>query len=43
MSVTGGKGGAQDKIEALKEAGANVTNSPAALGKTIAAALLKRV
>jgi len=33
--VSGGKGGAMDKIEALKSAGVTVSPSPAALGKTL--------
>ena len=37
--ISGGKGGAGDKIEALKSAGFHVAESPAALGATMAAAL----
>ncbi|HEX9789022.1 MAG TPA: succinate--CoA ligase subunit alpha [Kiloniellales bacterium] len=37
--IAGGKGGAGDKIEALKSAGIRVAESPAALGSTMAAAL----
>ena len=33
--IAGGKGGAQEKIEALKSAGVNVTLSPAKMGETI--------
>ena len=33
--ISGGKGGAGDKIEALKSAGIHVTESPAAIGKTM--------
>ncbi len=33
--VSGGKGGAEDKIEAMKNAGINISNSPAALGSTL--------
>ena len=32
--IAGGKGGAEDKIEALKEAGIHVTDSPAGIGET---------
>ncbi len=37
--ISGGKGGAQDKIEALKSAGIHVADSPATIGKTMTAAL----
>lgn len=33
--ISGGKGGAEDKIEAMREAGIVVANSPAALGTTL--------
>ena len=33
--VSGGKGGAEDKIEAMKDAGIQISNSPAALGSTL--------
>lgn len=33
--ISGGKGGAEDKIEAMKSAGIAVSDSPAALGKTM--------
>ena len=33
--VSGGKGGAEDKIEAMKSAGIQISNSPAALGSTL--------
>ena len=33
--VSGGKGGAEDKIEAMKNAGVYISNSPAALGSTL--------
>ena len=37
--ISGGKGGAADKIEALRSAGIAVADSPAALGTTLAATL----
>ncbi len=37
--ISGGKGGAGDKIEALKSAGIHVADSPAALGSTMLAAM----
>ena len=37
--ISGGKGGAGDKIEALKSAGIHVADSPAALGTEMAAAM----
>ena len=33
--IAGGKGGAENKIEALKEAGIHVTDSPAGIGETM--------
>ena len=33
--VAGGKGGAQDEIEAMRSAGVHISNSPAALGSTL--------
>ena len=33
--ISGGKGGANDKIEALKSAGIHVTDSPAGIGATM--------
>ena len=33
--IAGGKGGAGDKIEAMKSAGITVSQSPAALGSTL--------
>ena len=40
--VSGGKGGAEDKIEAMKSAGIMVSDSPAALGTTLAQLLKKK-
>ena len=40
--VSGGKGGAEDKIEAMKSAGIIVSDSPAALGRTMADLLKKK-
>jgi len=40
--VSGGKGGAEDKIEAMKSAGIAVSDSPAALGRTMAELLKKK-
>ncbi len=37
--VSGGKGGAEDKIEAMRSAGILVSDSPAALGKTMVEAM----
>ncbi len=37
--IAGGKGGAQDKIEAMKASGIRVADSPAALGTTLVEAL----
>jgi len=34
--ISGGTGGAADKIEAMKSAGITVAESPAALGETMA-------
>ena len=39
--VSGGKGGADDKIEAMKSAGIVVADSPAAIGTTMAQLLKK--
>ena len=33
--ISGGKGGAEDKIEAMKSAGVSVADSPASLGETM--------
>lgn len=37
--IAGGKGGAEDKIEAMRSAGIHVSDSPARLGSTLAKAL----
>jgi len=37
--ISGGKGGAEDKIEAMKSAGISVSDSPAALGTTLKSVL----
>jgi succinyl-CoA synthetase alpha subunit len=37
--ISGGKGGAGDKIEALRGAGIHVADSPAAIGSTMLSAL----
>jgi succinyl-CoA synthetase alpha subunit len=39
--VSGGSGGAEDKIEAMKSAGISVSDSPAAIGRTMAQLLKK--
>jgi succinyl-CoA synthetase alpha subunit len=33
--VSGGKGGAEDKIESMKSAGITISESPADIGKTL--------
>ncbi|MHA1544000.1 MAG: succinate--CoA ligase subunit alpha, partial [Alphaproteobacteria bacterium] len=33
--VSGGKGGAEGKIEAMKSAGVRISNSPASIGVTL--------
>ena len=37
--ISGGKGGAEDKIEQMKSAGIIISNSPADIGKTLYAKL----
>jgi succinyl-CoA synthetase alpha subunit len=37
--IAGGKGGADDKMEAMRSAGIHVTDSPAALGSTMVEAM----
>ena len=41
--ISGGKGSATDKIEALKSAGVEVTPSPAQMGTLMARALLGKM
>ena len=41
--VSGGKGGADDKIEAMKEAGIKISNSHAALGSTLLEVLKNQI
>jgi succinyl-CoA synthetase alpha subunit len=41
--VSGGKGGADDKIVAMKEAGIKISNSPAALGSTLLEVLKNQI
>jgi succinyl-CoA synthetase alpha subunit len=38
--ISGGKGGAREKIEALREAGIHVVDSPAAMGTQMASVLI---
>ena len=33
--ISGGKGGAKDKIEKMKSCGIKISNSPAEIGKTL--------
>ncbi len=37
--ISGGKGGAEDKIEAMKLSGVHIAKSPASIGQTILEAL----
>jgi succinyl-CoA synthetase alpha subunit len=37
--ISGGKGGAEDKIAAMREAGVHIADSPARIGETMAAAM----
>ena len=41
--VSGGKGAAEDKIEAMEEAGIKISNSPAALGSTLLEVLKNQI
>lgn len=40
--IAGGKGGAQEKIAALREAGVQVVDSPALMGSQMASSLITR-
>jgi len=40
--ISGGKGGAEDKMEAMRAAGISVSKSPAGLGTTLADVLRNR-
>ena len=40
--IAGGKGGASEKIEALKDAGVNITLSPAKMGEAIKEAMNRK-
>jgi len=40
--ISGGKGGAEDKIKALKECGAVIADSPARLGTTMLEEMKRR-
>jgi succinyl-CoA synthetase alpha subunit len=39
--ISGGKGGADDKIEAMKSAGIHVSDSPAGIGEAMVKAMRK--
>jgi succinyl-CoA synthetase alpha subunit len=39
--IAGGRGGAEDKIEAMRSAGITVADSPARIGRTLVEALKK--
>ena len=40
--IAGGKGGASEKIEALRDAGVNVTLSPAKMGEAVKEAMRRK-
>ena len=41
--ISGGKGGAEDKIEIMKSAGITISKSPADIGKTLCKNLMVKI